>query len=348
MELVMDSPSTLPYNDINEKVLEWFRSVPKFQRNIPILQNEFRTVILPAAIENHTLNVEVDDSGAITNPLSIECIRNKLIQWICTASRIKKLVETAQYSTQFINEVGLNALATANGKFDFSYHKVPKRCQSFMRNLKDELNMNLLSTTTSKEREMLINIGQCQTKDEIDDLFKLFFKERNLDPMCKYIRSVLLNVDIWETKQLFIWDKVFLQDNRFISKRADCYSNTTKQFNAVNNQRVDFIWRNVNDESDYASAEEKPGRKGGRSDVRKAKSRYAIEMMTFEAEDDTLYESQSSDGSETNNEMYMDKELEEKILCDLKNIKLDEDIVTSDDWEDFIMHKTPNKRKRTP
>ncbi|GAA5802583.1 hypothetical protein HPULCUR_008053 [Helicostylum pulchrum] len=230
MELVMDSPSTSPYNDINEKVLEWFRSVPKFQRNIPILQNELRTVILPAAIENHTLNVEVDDSGAITNPLSIECIRNKLIQW------------------------------------------------------------------------------------------------------------------------LFIWDKVFLQDNRFISKRANCYSNTTKQFNAVNNQRVDFIWRNVNDESDYASAEEKPGRKGVRSDVRKAKSRYAIEMMTFEAEDDTLYESQSSDGSETNNEMYMDKELEEKILCDLKNIKLDEDIVTSDDWKilSCTKHRTKEKELRNP
>ncbi|GAA5805567.1 hypothetical protein HPULCUR_011086 [Helicostylum pulchrum] len=81
MELVMNGPSTLPYNNIKGKVLEWFRSVPKFQRNIPTLQNELRTVILPAAIENHMLNVEVDDSGAITNPLSIECIRNKLIYW---------------------------------------------------------------------------------------------------------------------------------------------------------------------------------------------------------------------------------------------------------------------------
>ncbi|GAA5804365.1 hypothetical protein HPULCUR_009853 [Helicostylum pulchrum] len=59
MELVMNGPSTSPYKDIKEKALEWFRSVPKFQRNIPTLQNELRTVILPAAIENHTLNVEV-------------------------------------------------------------------------------------------------------------------------------------------------------------------------------------------------------------------------------------------------------------------------------------------------
>ncbi|GAA5798542.1 hypothetical protein HPULCUR_003947 [Helicostylum pulchrum] len=73
--------SVLDDNDTKKKVLEWFRSVPKLQRNIPTLQNELRTVIVPAAIENYMLNVEVDDSGAITNPLSIECIRNKLIQW---------------------------------------------------------------------------------------------------------------------------------------------------------------------------------------------------------------------------------------------------------------------------
>ncbi|GAA5798106.1 hypothetical protein HPULCUR_003506 [Helicostylum pulchrum] len=57
MELVMNGPSISPYNDIKEKLLKWFRSVPKFQRNIPTLQNELRTVILPAAIENHTLSL---------------------------------------------------------------------------------------------------------------------------------------------------------------------------------------------------------------------------------------------------------------------------------------------------
>ncbi|KAI9273356.1 hypothetical protein EDC94DRAFT_580322 [Helicostylum pulchrum] len=69
MELVMNGPSTSPYNGIKGK-------------------NELRTAILPAAIENHMLNVEVDDSGAITNPLSIECIRNKLIQWNKEAIKI--------------------------------------------------------------------------------------------------------------------------------------------------------------------------------------------------------------------------------------------------------------------
>ncbi|KAI9273535.1 hypothetical protein EDC94DRAFT_690459 [Helicostylum pulchrum] len=92
MKLVMNGPTTSPNNDIKEKVLEWFRSVPKFQRNIPTLQNELRTVILPAAIENHTLNVEVDDSGAITNPLSIECIKNKLIQWGFHFKRVGKVI----------------------------------------------------------------------------------------------------------------------------------------------------------------------------------------------------------------------------------------------------------------
>ncbi|KAI9249924.1 hypothetical protein EDC94DRAFT_698095 [Helicostylum pulchrum] len=107
MELVMNGPSTSPYNDIKEKALEWFRSIPKFQRNIPTLQNELRTVILPAAIENHTLNVEVDDSGAITNPLSIECIRNKLIQWPGT-DRISKLITRNQSTVDMITTELLN------------------------------------------------------------------------------------------------------------------------------------------------------------------------------------------------------------------------------------------------
>ncbi|KAI9245491.1 hypothetical protein EDC94DRAFT_413325 [Helicostylum pulchrum] len=84
MELVMNGPSTLPYNNIKGKVLEWFRSVPKFQRNIPTLQNELRTVI-PTAFEElycHAINglnqtkeilLETPNTEA-TNKRAIDCL----------------------------------------------------------------------------------------------------------------------------------------------------------------------------------------------------------------------------------------------------------------------------------
>ncbi|GAA5813405.1 hypothetical protein MFLAVUS_006883 [Mucor flavus] len=52
-------------------------SVPKFQRNVPAIQNELRNVIIPKAIENNALNAERYANEAT----SIECIRKKLIEW---------------------------------------------------------------------------------------------------------------------------------------------------------------------------------------------------------------------------------------------------------------------------
>lgn len=66
-----------------------------------------------------------------------------------------------------------------------------------------------------------------------------------------------------------VWDNAFMYDNHFNSKRADCYSNITKEFKNVSNQRVDFVFRNINDDVDYLSVEEKPGLKGVKSDLKK-------------------------------------------------------------------------------
>lgn len=62
-----------------------------------------------------------------------------------------------------------------------------------------------------------------------------------------------------------------MYDNHFSSKRSECYSNIAKWFKDVNNQRVDFILRNINNDIDYLSIEEKPSLKGVKSDVKKGK-----------------------------------------------------------------------------
>ncbi|KAG2228871.1 hypothetical protein INT48_006753, partial [Thamnidium elegans] len=80
--------SILDDNDIKRKVIEWFRSVPKFQRDIPAIQNDLRHVIIPNAIENNALNVE-RYSNAVT---SIECIRKKLIEWGFHFKRVGRVI----------------------------------------------------------------------------------------------------------------------------------------------------------------------------------------------------------------------------------------------------------------
>lgn len=82
--------SVLDDNDIKRKVIEWFLSVPKFQRNIAGIQNQLRTVILPSLIESDTLNDDVYVDGVVKNPLSDECIRKKLIEWGFEFQRVGK------------------------------------------------------------------------------------------------------------------------------------------------------------------------------------------------------------------------------------------------------------------
>jgi hypothetical protein len=45
-----------------------------------------------------------------------------------------------------------------------------------------------------------------------------------------------------------------------------------KEFENVDNQRVGFILRNINDDNDYLSTEEKASLKGVKSDMRKGKT----------------------------------------------------------------------------
>ncbi|KAI9470530.1 MAG: hypothetical protein EXX96DRAFT_584671 [Benjaminiella poitrasii] len=162
-----------------------------------------------------------------------------------------------------------------DGTFDLGHNKIPSRFRPFMKNLRHELKLNLQPCATTTEREMLIEISMCKNKQDIDDLLEEFYKKKDLGPICKYIRQALANAaDIWASKQLsnpshnefwfrtnvysFLWDRQFLIDDKFISKRAECYSNTTKQLSDVENQRVDFILHDINDDNDYVSVEEKP------------------------------------------------------------------------------------------
>lgn len=70
-----------------------------------------------------------------------------------------------------------------------------------------------------------------------------------------------------------VFDKVFMNDDEFESKRSECYSRTTSVLketdNDIQNQKIDFILRDINSDSDIVTVEEIPGRKGVKADVKK-------------------------------------------------------------------------------
>ncbi|KAI9481675.1 MAG: hypothetical protein EXX96DRAFT_464607, partial [Benjaminiella poitrasii] len=68
-----------------------------------------------------------------------------------------------------------------------------------------------------------------------------------------------------------VWDNAFIYNNYFDLKRSECYSNIMKQLKYVNSQRVDFIFYNINDDTDHLPVEEKLSLKGVKKDVKKSK-----------------------------------------------------------------------------
>ncbi|KAI8069132.1 uncharacterized protein B0P05DRAFT_551662 [Gilbertella persicaria] len=162
------------------------------------------------------------------------------------------------------------------GNLDFMKDKIASRFQPYLPQLMSHFQIHLQPFTTRKEREMLLLIAKCKSKCDIDKLLSDFYADKTiLTPMCRYIRLALAtSVELWSSGQLLqnddneswyrthvysaIWDNAFLHDKNFMSKRTDCYSSITKEFSNVKNQRVDFILRNINDNSDYLSTEEKP------------------------------------------------------------------------------------------
>lgn len=125
-------------------------------------------------------------------------------------------------------------------------------------------------------------------RKDIEKLLAIFYSQENMDPLCRYIRLAFGTIaELWSSCLLLksdhneswfrmhvysvVFDNAFIYDDKLTSKRADCYSNITKEFEDINNQRVDFILRSINDDNDYLSAEEKPGLKGVKSVFEKEK-----------------------------------------------------------------------------
>lgn len=174
-----------------------------------------------------------------------------------------------------------------HGHLDLMKVTIASRFREFLFKTMNDLNFKLQPTLTRQERDMLLEISGCTDIDSINELLCSFCANTSMDPMCRYIRLALSTiVELWSSDSLLtehnepwyrthiygpVFDNAFIYDKDFITKRADCISNITKESGDIPNQRVDFILRNLNDDTDYLSAEEKPGLKGVKKDIGKGK-----------------------------------------------------------------------------
>lgn len=185
-----------------------------------------------------------------------------------------------------------------NGHLDLITTKIPRRFERHFLQIKRDLMLPLQYIATIEERDMLLSISKCEEMTQVEDLVANFYSKKDLSSNGKYIRSCLAAAQyLWESSQLLkrdhnedwyrlhlysnVFDKAFMNDTEFESKRSECYSNITKLFEDEQNQRVDFIFRNLNDKSDYTTAEEKPGRKGVKKDMKKGKALQSLMLKDW-------------------------------------------------------------------
>lgn len=66
-----------------------------------------------------------------------------------------------------------------------------------------------------------------------------------------------------------------------------------------------------------------------------------------ETDDDILLRSDSTKGYDSNSdERSIDLDLEEDITEALKNVKHEDDIITFEDWEEFVVAKAASKKRK--
>ncbi|KAI7894093.1 uncharacterized protein EV154DRAFT_579780 [Mucor mucedo] len=248
-------------------------------------------------LEELSIVYESRREGCTTEESSkVDMLDNDSFLKISTSSQIKKLLRLAVYSAQALNDAIDDRLSSAKNSQTSNDQENSVELRHYQTLSIDEQMIFLcdkfgnqghldFSTTTIAKR-----FG----KSIKDFGLKLQPTLTHMNPMCRYIRLALSSItaksqrrpifrkylvtadhnESWYRTHVYgpVFDNAFIYDKNFITKRADCISNITKEFDDVPNQRVDFILRNLNDDTDYLSAEEKPGVKGVKKDISKGKA----------------------------------------------------------------------------
>jgi hypothetical protein len=175
------------------------------------------------------------------------------------------------------------------GTLDLQNAILPRRFKN-IKNMKLYLKLSLQPLVTLRERDALVEVSECKNQNDVEELLSKLYQKRDLSPNEKYIRFALAAAhEIWPTGLLKkkghgedwyrlhvysnIWDKAFVLDGDFETKRSECISQITSALQEIdgttNLQKVDFILSDLNTENDFLSVEEKPSRKGVKADLKK-------------------------------------------------------------------------------
>ncbi|KAI9243019.1 hypothetical protein EDC94DRAFT_673615, partial [Helicostylum pulchrum] len=160
---------------------------------------------------------------------------------ICTSSQVLRLLHLARFSGQALDE----AVCGEQGYLDLMNVSIPNRFGKSLFKVIEDLNLKLQPSLTRPERDMLLEISSCTNVASINQLLSSLYANTNMSAMCRYIRLALSTiVKLWSSDSLLsehneswfrthvygpIFDNAFLYDKEFITKRADCISNITKE-----------------------------------------------------------------------------------------------------------------------
>lgn len=198
-----------------------------------------------------------------------------------------------------------------NGVFDVQQAKIPRRFTKYFSKMKKEAGLCVQPWVTLKEREMLIKISECKNKGQIDALLAAWYLETGLSCNCRYIRFALAACsELWSTNSLLkrdhgedwyrmhlysnVWDKAFMDDEEFETKRSECVSQVTKTLKETDKetklQKLDFILRDLNTDHDVVTVEEKPSLKGVKADIKKGGllKKHALYLWSKQVKSDLL------------------------------------------------------------
>jgi hypothetical protein len=103
--------------------------------------------------------------------------------------------------------------------------------------------LSLQPMVTLEERDIILEIAKCKNNVDVRGLVSELYT-KTLDDNCKYLRFALASaLEVWEAESLklkshgkdwyrihvygAVFDKVFISDDEYESKRSECYSRTT-------------------------------------------------------------------------------------------------------------------------
>ncbi|KAI8890958.1 hypothetical protein K501DRAFT_265461 [Backusella circina FSU 941] len=240
--------------------------------------------------------------------------RSALSKLLSTEAPIKKILHEAKWQNtyqQYLESNVINGSASQEGSLEARKKAVEKKIGELSATEK------FTHLATFYGDDGMLNLQKAEFPRRFNKHLHNMKQEasiRNgLSLNYKYIGFTLAaRFEIWSTKPLLnknhgedwyrihvysnVWDKAFLDDNEFETKRSDCVSQVIKVLKETKKdiklQKLDYILRDLNTDDDIVTVKEKPLLKGVKSDIKKREllKKHALYLWSKQVKSDVLME----------------------------------------------------------